>query len=220
MADDNEPGQNLVPRSTKVETALDVAGVVASAVPWIGGPVSAVLSGMSFGRKFNRVREVLDGLSSDLRDFKSEASEQYVRTEEFEELLEATLKRAAEERSAEKRAMYRSFLSHAIQSPGAAYDEQLRYLRTLDELQPDHVRVLEALSRVPEGGSGMMGSPSGTLIARLPDMPRERLDDLVNHLNDMRLTNLTSLHAMMTFHGAQDLRHAITPYGRRFLESL
>jgi hypothetical protein len=215
--DVNEP-TDLIPASTPTEKGLDVATVVASAVPWIGGPVSAVLGGMSLGRKLGRVREVLEALAADLKAFKAATSEDYVKTEEFEELLEATLRKAAEERSEEKRQIYRAFLTDAIMSPGEPYEEQLRFLRTLEQLQPDHLRIVKALSQPPEGGEGMSGSPGNTLGKRLPDIPRERIADLVAQLNDMRVTSLTSLNVMMTFHGAQDLRHRITPYGRRLLK--
>lgn len=48
-------------------------------------------------------------------------------------------------------------------------------------------------------------------------MDRDRIEGLVNQLNDMRLTDLTSLKTMMTAGGAQQLEHAITPLGKRFL---
>ncbi len=203
--------------TTKTETALDIAAAVASTIPWIGGPVGSVLSGMSLGRKMSRVREVLMGLAEELSGFKSTVSEEYVRTEEFEELLEQTLKRAAEERSEEKRRIYRDFLIDAISSPGEAYDEQIRFLRTLEELQPDHLRLIRALHQSPSPSPGMMGSPNQTLRRRLPEFDEERIGDLLAQLNDLRLTNLSSLKVMMTGHGAEDLRHSITAYGQRFL---
>ena len=145
MSKDNS---KLVPKTSKAETAIDVAAFVGSAVPWIGGPVSN-----------ERVREVLEGLSSDLADFKSEISEEYVKTEDFEELLEQTLKRAADERNESKRKIYRAFLTNAIESPGELYDDQIRFLRTLEELQPDHLLVIRALSQSPDPDPGMMGPP-------------------------------------------------------------
>ena len=213
MTDDNT---DLVP-TTKTETALDIAAAVGSAIPWIGGPVGSVLGGMSLGRKMSRVREVLLGLAAELSDFKSTVSEEYVKTEEFEELLEQTLKRAAEERNEEKRRIYRDFLTDAVESPGEPYDEQIRFLRTLEELQPDHLRLIRALSQAPNQNPGMMGSPNQTLRQRLPDLDEARIGDLLSQLNDLRVTNLTSLKVMMTGHGAEDLRHNITPYGQRFL---
>jgi hypothetical protein len=213
-----ENRKDLIPATTKTETALDVAAFVGSAVPWIGGPVSNVLSGMSLGRKFARVREVLEGLTSDLSDFKSEVSEKYVKTEDFEELLEQTLKRAADERNEEKRQIYRYFLTNAIESPGEPYDEQIRFLRTLEELQPDHLKVLRALSKPPDPDPGMMGSPDQTLRQRLPDLEGKRIEELITQLNDLRVTNMTSLKTMMTGRGAADLRHSITSYGQRFMQ--
>jgi len=213
MSDDNP---DLVP-ATKTETVLDIAAFVGSAVPWIGGPVNNVLGGMSLGRKLSRVREVLQGLASELSDFKSTLSEEYVKTEEFEELLEQTLKPVAEERTEEKRRIYRAFLIDAIESPGKPYDEQIRFLRTLEELQPDHLRLIRALSQAPDPSPGMMGSPIQTLRRRLPEMDEARISDLLSQLNNLRVTNLTSLKVMMTGRGAEDLRHSVTPYGQRFL---
>ena len=206
--------KELIPTATNRETALDIAAFVASAVPWVGGPVSNVLAGISFGRKLGRVREVLEGLVVDLAEFKSEASEEYVRTEEFEDLLEQTLRRAAEERSAEKRRMYRLFLKDAIEIPGASYDDQIRLLRTFEGLQRDHLRVMKAISQEPERTPGTMGSPIQTLRVRIPEFNYGRITDLVGQLNDMRVTNISSLKVMMTGHGAADLRRGITEYGQ------
>src|SRR4030043_1547070 len=202
------------------EIALDVASFISSAVPWIGGPVSNVLNGVSFGRKISRVREIIEGVAHDLSNFKSEVSEKYVKTEEFEELLEQALRKASEERNEEKRRIYKEFLVGAIKAPGEPYEEQILYLRKLEEIQPDHIKVLRALTQTPDLNSvmsGMFGSPIQTLSERLKDMDEKRIEDLVNQLNDMRITNLTSLKTMMTWSGSQRLEHSITPYGRRFL---
>jgi len=211
---------DIVPASSGAETALDVASFVSSAVPWVGGPISNVLSGISFGRRLGRVREVLIGLIHDFEGFQSDVSKTYVKTEEFEELLERTLRQAADERSKEKPRIYRKFLVGAIKSPGEPYNEQLRLLRALEEIQPDHFRVLHALLQKPDVNlvPGLPGSPGQTLSKRLPDISNERIEDLVIQLNDMHLTDLTRMRTTMTAHGAQDLQHTITPFGQRFLK--
>lgn len=205
---------------SRVETALDVASFVSSAVPWIGGPVSNVLSGVSYGRKIARVKEVLFGLAEDLRNFKSEASEGYVKTEDFEELLERTLRQAADERNEEKRRIYRAFLMNAIKSPGEPYDEQVRFLRVFEELQADHIWILKACMETPAQVQGMTGSQGATLSRRLPDIPRDRIENLVTQMNDLRITSLTGMRTMMTARGAEDLRKAVTPFGERFVRYL
>ena len=209
--------KEVIPISTTTETALDVAAFVGSAVPWIGGPVSNVLGGMSLGRKLGRVCEVLEGLSDALSDFKSEVSESYVSTDEFEELLEQTLRRVGDERNEEKRHLYKAFITNAIESPGEPYDDQIRLLRTFEELIPDHLRVLKAMSQIPNPDPGMTGSPNQTLSERLPEFDGQQIELLINELNGMRLTNLASLKVLMTGRGASDLRNAITDYGNRIL---
>jgi hypothetical protein len=207
----------IVSIKTKSETALDVASFVSSAVPWIGGPVSNVLSGISFGRKLSRVRELLEGLTVDLQDFKSQVSEEYVKTEEFEELLEKTLRMVAEERNEEKRGIFRAFLTDTIMAPGKPYDGQLRFLRTLEELQNEHIRIIRAIMEKPKDTDAPFGSPGQTLSQRLPDIQRDRIEDLVSQLNDLRITDLTTMHVTMSGRSAEDLRHYITPYGQRFV---
>lgn len=143
-----------------------------------------------------------------------------MKTEEFEELLEKTLQKAAEERDEEKRRIYRSFIVGAVKSPGEPYEEQIRFLRTLEKIQADHIKVLRALDQKPESNpiiSMMGGSPIQTLSERLKDMNENRIEDLINQLNDMRVTNLNSLQGIMTWSGSQRLQNSITPYGKRFL---
>jgi len=215
-----ELAAELVP-ATKEERALDVAAALASAVPWLGGPVSQVLSGMSIERKMDRVKEVLDGLAQDLEGFHSDVSENYVRSDEFPEMLERTLRQVADERNEEKRRIYRQFLRRAIEAPGEPYNEQIRFLRTLEEIQGDHLRVVRALLQQPEANvGGGAGSPVQTQCRRLPEIPQDRITELIDQLNDMRVTDLKSLTTMMTAHGAADLRRSLTPYGRRFIAYL
>lgn len=209
-----------VPTGLPAERALDVAAFVANLVPWLGGPVAGVLSGIGTDRKINRINDLIVGLAERLRDVESEKAKQYVKTEEFEELLEQTLRQVASERHEEKRRIYRDFLIGAIVSPGEPYDEQRRFLRTMEELQPEHLRVLTALWQPPKPVSGIMGSPISTLRGRLPNFSEDQIEERIQQLNDLRVTNMTSLKTMMTPQGAENLTHAITAYGSRFVQYL
>jgi hypothetical protein len=209
-----------VPTGLPAERALDVATFVANLVPWLGGAVAGVLSGIGTDRKINRINDVIVGLAERLRDVESEKAKQYVKTEEFEELLEQTLRQVASERNEEKRRIYRDFLIGAIVSPGEPYDEQRRFLRTMEELQPEHLRVLKALSQPPKPVYGAAGSPIATLRGRLADFSENQIEERIQQLNDLRVTNMTSLKTMMTPQGAENLTHAVTPYGSRFVQYL
>jgi hypothetical protein len=215
-----DDSKGLVPDSDPKILALEVVAFVTSGVPYLGGPISNILSGVATARKLNRVQEVLKILAEDLKGFKSETTDRYVKTEDFEELLERTLRQVADERSEEKRRLYAAFLRDDIKSPTRTYDENMRFLRIMEQLQLDHLLVLKALGAEPEANPGMMGSPNQTLSKRLPHMNETYISELVSELNDMRITNLGNLKVMMTGHGAADLRHSITPYGRRFVAYL
>ena len=70
----------------------------------------------------------------------------------------------------------------------------------------------DAKSRVSRGGS------FGVLQERLPDMPEDRIVDLVGELNDLRLTKLTNLKTVLN--NPHSTSPTILPFGRRFIAFL
>ena len=209
----DENAENLPEIVSKIDTIADLGAFVSSAVPMIGGPVSNLLSGFSTGRKFERVRDALVEISENLMNFESKVSAEYVKTEDFEEILEKTLRQVGEERTEEKRRIYKDFLITAVKSPGESYEEQIRLLRTLEEIQPDHIRVLRAIRQPPAPNPPDMSSPLRTLDARLPELERERISELVGELNNLRVTDFTALGMNMTGQGAENLQGRITKLG-------
>jgi len=212
--------ENLIARPEKAEVGLDVAAVVAGLVPWVGGAISSVLSGVSHGRKMKRVEEVLVGFAGDMKDVKSQAAKDYVKTEDFEELLEKTILAVADERNEQKRAIFRAFLVDAVVAPGETYDDQIRVVRVLQVLSIDHIRILAACSEEPNMDSGMFSSRSQTLASRVPGIPADQLTELVEELNGLRVTKLEGLNMMVTASGAADLRFGVASLGRRLLRHI
>jgi hypothetical protein len=206
----------LVPISTPAELALDIAAGVSSIAPWVGGPVAQVLNGMSLGRKLERVRTVLMDMASRVKGLEDKPAAEYVKSDEFSELLEKTLRQAADERNEEKRRAYAAFLAGAIASPGESYDDKIRLLRTLEEIQPAHISMLCAMLQPPQPSTSMIGSLSGTLQRRLPGIGGD-IAELAHQLTDMRLATLDHLNTMMTPDGAEHLENYLTPYGKRFI---
>jgi hypothetical protein len=223
MADDDFKYKEVA-TGLPAETALDVAAVLANFIPGLGGAVSNVLSGMSVGRRLDRVKEVLQGLADELSDLKSEASERYVRTDEFEELLETVLRRAAEERNEQRRQLLRHFLVGTIVHPGSSYDTHRAILRLLESAEPEDVLVLRAAAEQPTADemAGLVGSIIGTLQRRLAGWPPQRIEAAVTRLNDLRIINLTPnrMHTMMTAPGAAELRGSIMPIGQELIAFL
>ena len=218
---------DLLPDESRTDIAVSLGTILASAVPGLGGVVASILSEWSAGRRYARVQEVLEDLALRLENLRSEASEAYVRSDEFAGLLDQTLRRAAHERNKEKRRLYAAFLAGAITTPGEPYHEQLRLLRTLEELQPDHIRIIRAMLQEPgpapplTGGISTRGitSRARVLQERLPGIQPERLTELAIDLTDgMRVISIGhSLNTMVPPQSAMDLRNEFTPYGRRLV---
>jgi hypothetical protein len=226
---DDDP--DIVPEDRPSDLVLDAGAVLANlmpaldnAVPGLGFALGTVLGGWVNERRRQRIVEVLDKVRWDLEEAKAtirDVQREYVRSEDFEELLARTLRQAADERDEQKRTIYGRFLAGTIASPGEPYDEQVRFLQTLERLQPDHIRVLKAIMAAPDPNTNLyMGSPRQVLEKRLPDMSADRIEESVLQLNDLRLTRLENFRTTMTGHGAENTRTAITPFGQRFTRFL
>jgi len=201
----------------------DLGALFASVVPVLGGAVSQVLSGWSAERRYQRVREVLRGLVGDLERDKGRVREEYIRSDEFADLLDQTLRRVATERNEEKRRLYRGVLLGTVTSDETSYDEQLHMLRVIDALQAAHILLLRAILKKPPPNvdyGGTTGSFMETLSGRLGTLSKERISDLVGQLSDHRVISMGGLRTMMTARGAQDMRGTITPFGERLVSYL
>lgn len=217
MSDKNDP-EVFLPSSTYPEAILETIQNITSLVPVLGGPTSNFFGGMAAGRKFERIREVLLGVAQDLQEFKDQIPEEYIRSEDFEDILEETLRRTARERSQEKRKLYRSFLSKESRSP-VEYDTQLMVLKTIEELQAADLVILEAIFREPhqsELNGAVTGSLIGTIRRRIPGTENYVIETAVERFDRLGITDnvSNSLKTMMTPHGAVDLRTRLTSLGK------
>ena len=203
----------------RADTAISVASSLAGAVPWLGGPVSSVLSGYGHTRKLNRVQEVLDDLAERLTGFESKVSREYVRSEDFEELLENTLRRVADERDSRSRRLYVDFIHKIIVEPSEDYNAHMEVLTRIEKLRAVDVVVLNAMLIEPtqEELNGLMGSPMQTLGERT-GLDAKTIKAAIEKTDDLRITDLTGcLQTMMSAHGAASLRRAVTAVGKRVL---
>ena len=212
-----------LPAATTTEKALDISATIASFAPWIGGPVSSVLSGISTGRKMSRVNECLQELGKRIEAVHSDAAEKFVQTEDFEDLLEETLRRVALERNEEKRRLYGDFLVNNVAEPDFEYERRLKMLKVLEEIQMSHILVLRALAQPPTQREmdGMIGSVEDTLQGRASSVAGE-LGSIAKELErfDLATNVVNSMRVMMTASGAADLRRKVTPFGEQFMTFL
>jgi hypothetical protein len=216
----DEP-DSVLPSVKRDEMILETTGTLVNLVPGIGGAIASVLFGISGDRRFERVREFLVNLDSRLGRL-SDEQDRFIRSDEFEDLLTETLERVARERSEQKRKLYAAFLAEMIDElPSEPYEDRLRFLRMVEELQADHLRILRAMASEPDTSAAIMaGSRKLTLEAKLPEIPSDRLQDLTQQLGDLRLIDAGMLTGMVTGPSAIDLRPVVTPFGARFVRYL
>jgi hypothetical protein len=200
-----------------VDDYLSLVTLLSSAIPVFGGAVGHVFSEWAAARRAQRLREVLTGIVDDIKALGVRVHEEYVRSDEFEDLLDQTLRRVATERYEEKRRVFRAFLLGAITTP-ADYDEQVRILRTIDQLQAAHLTVIRAVMEPPaRNNEASIGRSFGqVLMRRIGGMQRARIDELVEQLNDLKILNM-SIHGMMSGSGAENTAATVTPYGQRMV---
>jgi uncharacterized protein YpbB len=83
--------------------------------------------------------------------------------------------------------------------------------------------LLKAILQVPDPKymvDGISGSFIETLKRRLPELSEARIEDLVAQLKDHRILTSGSLKAMITARRAEDMRHTLSPFGRRLVSFL
>ena len=213
------PGPDDLALPDPVDDYFSLVTLLSSVVPVFGGAVGHVFSEWAAARRTERLRDVLTGVVEKISALGTRVQDDYIRSEEFEDLLDQTLRRVANERHESKRRLYREFLVSAISSP-APYDEQLRVVRILEELQAVHIALIRAIAQEPDPirSSHGTGSFAATLRRRMSGVSMEIIEELIALLNSMRITKLENIKSMGTAHGSEDLRHTITLFGRRFVE--
>ena len=201
------------------EAALDVAGFSATIIPLVGGPIGHLLAGASTERKWRRLRDFVLELDHDLADLEDALAAEYVRTEDFEEIMEETLVRVSRERSDRKCRMFRTFSAGDIRSAGGtpSYDQKIEFLRDLESVQPAHIELIAALvaETVVPGAS----SRRHVLRSRLAGWVDDDLTSALGDLARLGLANHNSpqnLGTMVTEQGAHQTAALLTARGHQF----
>ena len=129
-----------------------------------------MLTGIAGARRSRRIKDVLLQFNLELNNLKEAAPQaviDYAHSEEFEDLVVEAFSRAARERDEEKRRMYGRILADAVRAPDTTYEESLRHIRVLEELQPSHILILRAyVNEKDVGPLGWAGSIGQTLRRR------------------------------------------------------
>ena len=203
---------------TELKSTEELFEEMNKAAPWLGEAVKKAMKGTLNERELGRVGEVLRAVASDIKSDSSELSELYIKTKDFERILEQILIQIADERHEEKRRLYQAFLSDAITSPCDPFQKQLSFLKILKELRLDQIKILTALATRPDTGVYRAQTPIQMLQLRLPDIHRDRLEGLLAQLQDLEIIRLADLHAAVA--AGQPSGKCFTSLGRQLLRLL
>lgn len=191
------------------------ARVVKSA-PWLTDPIIEAIREMTDSRKAARVQEVLSDVTGNLKEFRSEIAELYVKTPDFRRVLGQTLHAVGDEPHEEKRKLYAAFLTDSIVSPLESVENQTRMLSILSQLKTDHVRLLQVMMNLPAPRGLHKMSPSQMFRAQIPDIPHDRLRGLLTQLTDLGVSTIGDWSSA-EYSDVEEVRKSLTPLGRRLV---
>jgi AraC-like DNA-binding protein len=211
---------NKSPETTiriECKSLREILSYLKLSVPWLSNQFEQV-SGRSLSpHQIARVGEVMQTVGQELKSFKSELSELYVKTPDFQKFFEQILSQIADERSDEKRNIYRCFLADAIKSPCDPFETQIRLLQIMRELRMDQMRLLAALASPANAAAYHVATPLQTIEKRLPDLHRDRIEGLLTQMNESGLIRLDNWKTARTGGRGEKLSEILTPLGQRLL---
>lgn len=118
---------------------------IANLVPVLGHAIDAAWHGHTNARWANRFKAVVEGIEVRVQQLEG-VSEEYLRSDEFADLLAETLASAARLENEEVRQMYASTVVAAAQRGPGSQVPARRVIARLERLTPEHFRFLKGLS--------------------------------------------------------------------------
>ena len=207
------------------EGILRGVAVISGMAPGPGQAISAYISGKLSDIDRRRLEELMDSTVDEMARTSRRLNLEFLKKDDFADLSREIGEKVIRERNADKRKFYRNILLGAVLSQDIdPYDEAMKYSRTLEALQPVHVHVLRAVSiEIPErelwNRDGIGGFMMGELKKRLPELPETQITEILEDLNNERLTKfrIDSLMLGMSGSSAANLRTRVTEYGHKFV---
>jgi hypothetical protein len=220
MAESKDP-VDAMDEPDAIQTALEIGELAVGFVPEFGGALSALIGGAANRRRNQKVKHVLKELSHRVAKVHESINRDYIKSEDFEDLLDVTLQQASSEKNEEKRRAYAAFLANDMVSANGSYSQKLKILRTLEIIEIPHLSLIRAAMQKPtETPPVLGGSFLQTLRNRLPRWGDQQIRFIASEVEGMKLAQFGELATMVTGYNSIDLRGTLTPYGQRFMEYL
>jgi hypothetical protein len=223
--------ENLPTGKTATDIAREVGRAIVSAIPAAGGPLQVAFENIFTSPIEKRKEAWLNQLVDVINEVQERVSE--ITPESLAEndafvtiVMQASQVAIRNHQQAKLEALRNAVLNAALPNPPHE-DEQMIFLRLIDQLTPWHLRVLSVLNdptqwmernNIPNPCWGM-GGASTVLEHCLPDLQgqRETYDQIVLDLQGQGMLGQGQfLHVMMT--GGGMVASRTTERGRRFIK--
>jgi hypothetical protein len=218
-----------LPSKNLVHTWKTAVKALISAVPFLGGPILAVIGDIQSIRKEKRFIEFINGLQEDIHNLSGHVNAEFISKEDFLDIFEQTARKIVMTRQEAKRTAFRHILSNAILSSNISYDEVEEFLSLVERFREEHIFLLSILrdpvkydeetgNRVGKGG-GRMTSISQIMRQLLPGWNKDLILEVTTVLENERLIqHITAKYNMtLTDQGINHLVNSLTPKGMRFV---
>jgi hypothetical protein len=208
---DEMPGQ---------DHALVVGMAALQAVPVIGGVLATFISEYVPRKKQERLVDFVQGLSREFVAEQERIDREFVRTRDFDRMVEDVLDRVQTVRNEDKLGYWAALLAGVATTDRPNASDRNRMIETLDGLRPEHFRLLHVIATTNEPPPGLYaGGVSSTLDWKMPDVPQDEARRLWNELARFDLVG-SYPSGTMTASGAGNLAGRLTPYGQGFVHLL
>jgi len=200
--------------------ALTVGLAGLNAIPIVGGVVATFISEYVPRRKQARLIGFVQDLGREFEAERERIDADFVRTSEFDRMVEDVLDRVQQVKNEEKLGYWAALLAGVATRGRPPKADRERIIETLDGLRPSHLRLLCVISTTRQARPGFyMGGISNTLEWRIPDIP---IDEIRRDWSDLARFDLVQSYpsGTMTAEGAGNLTVRMTDYGRRFVRLL
>lgn len=200
--------------------AVAIGLAVLSAVPVAGGPLATLISEYVPRQKQRRLVTFIEDLGHRIEAERERVDQEFVKTDEFQTMVEDVLDRVQQRRNEEKFSYWADLLAGVASRDRPPRADRERLVETLDRLRLSHLQLLHVIATTTEPRPGLyMGGVSDTLEWKVPGAA---IDDLRRDWDDLAREGLVGTYpsGMMTASGAGNLAAHLKPYGQQFVRLL
>lgn len=162
----------------------------------------------------------VEDLDERLRAGQERIDREFVKTSEFQLMVEDVLDRVQQRRNEEKFTYWADLLAGVASTDRPPRGDRDRLVETLDRLRLSHLQLIHVVATTTEPRPGLYaGGINDTLGWKMPGIP---LEDIRRDWDDLAREGVLQAYpsGMMTAAGAGNLAVRVTPYGEQFIRLL